>query len=154
MNFDQIKKVVENDLTWFFCFSMADVGIKSNWEAMCSVALFGPTTTLNDHMSSSVMQAVDRRREIEKKFFKLSIEDQSILYAMYSDFRIHPYIQKIFQDLAPIVYLSRYEPEFIDKICGDIISSKATPKEQIIMTDLRINCRNKFIKAIKSYIRK
>jgi hypothetical protein len=89
ISFATAERRTQEALEWYWHQSMSDIGIQSNWCAMIQEASVSKVkhnqikSSIIDYYSDKQMQAVNRRREIEKIFFKLSEQQRNVLYARF-----------------------------------------------------------------------
>lgn len=123
------------ELEWYYNFSDSDCGIKSNWSAMVQAA-HCPGGVYVDPYSSFILRAVEKRREIEKSLWTLSSNLQNCLSSVFGSHHMpHPIVQ-VFGELAgPVICLGFAD---LEKLCNRKILGKATTKETLTISELRI----------------
>jgi hypothetical protein len=151
MTISNKERLTKAELSWFFNFSDADCGIKSNFQTMVNLALFGIPTTFNDPYNSFILTSIARKRQIEKYYYSIHIDYRVALRATYDDIRLPVYIVSIFNKLAGIAcFISDIDK--LEKICGNIKLGIATDKEKLLISEIRINAVRLFNDAIDAYV--
>lgn len=151
MLFIKKRRIVENELNWYFNQSSADIGIKSNWQAMVNVSCFGGSTTYQDPYNSFILKSVEKLRKIDKRFYATSINTQRALFLYFADQNfLFPHITRIYQELGP---LTRLSDQFnnLDKICQRFLLGTASDKDKISITNARIEARTNLFSAVNEY---
>ncbi len=106
------EKLVEYELEWFFCYSDADCGEKSNYMAMISGAYGGQSDNI-DPYNQSVLNYVSRKVSITKRLNKLTKEHQIILKYTFGPEMIHPIINEAFGKYSAAANLLHPQKELL-----------------------------------------
>lgn len=135
-NADDALSIME--LEWLFNQSEADCGLKSNWNAMVRASLL-PSSGWNDPYNPFVLQAIDKRRDILKAYYKLTQAHQNCLYALYGPIPIPFAVEKVFKDLSGAAMLVKiYAPKDIIKLCTRILQFKASNQDKVQISQIRM----------------
>lgn len=153
LTFNQMEVLAEQDLIWFFNHAQADMGIKSNWQAMVQASCFGGSTGFQDHHNSFILNSVGHYREVEKVYKAIPREYQEILYATFADVPINAHVQRIFKKHSGAAYCSIVEPEDLEKICEKISKSSANSSDKLAISKVRIDCLKKYNEAITEFVK-
>ena len=140
-------------LQWMFCRSDCEIGIRSNWGAMVSASCFKnqPGKQYEDPYTTGALMAVRRRRPLERAFFRVSSEMQSVLYAACSfSRRVHPYAERFLGAQAPIAYLLIH-PDELERLLMRIDHGTASGHEKLKMTELRKECESLYMQALAAF---
>ena len=116
ISFGKMEQQTEQDLNWLFCQSDADLGNKSNFTVVESIGTIGKAA-YHDHFNESIMEAISKKRSLEKIFFSLSQQDQNILYLMFGEkplLSYSPNLRRQYGSYAPIIFYL-YTKETKDK---------------------------------------
>ena len=151
MLFTQKLRIAENDLSWYFNESSSDVGIKSNWNSMVSVACFGASTNFQDTFSSFILLSVERLRKIESLFYSLSLQSQKVLYLYFAYFNFpHPYLKATLRELAPLTILN---PQFhsFELVFKRFSLGLASDKDKLLISSSRIDARTALFSAVNEF---
>ena len=100
MNNINIEKIVQYELEWYFSYSDADCGEKSNYAAMISTAYGGSVTDNYDNYSDAILNAVHRKTQISKRLTKISREHYRVLQVSFGPELIHPIIIAVLDKYA------------------------------------------------------
>lgn len=82
MNRSPRERLVAHILEWYFNYSSAITGDRSNWGPLLTAACFG-SNPVEDPYNDVMLDAIAEKREIEKALFRLPSHQQDILYAQY-----------------------------------------------------------------------
>lgn len=104
-SFKTQEMLVQKDLEWLWHESEAAIGMRSNWpeqiRVQCKLKL--------DDLHNSLIQClgvIDKRREIERTFYLLSIKEQNVLFAQFgwrSLGTFDPDLRRAFARYTPLV---------------------------------------------------
>lgn len=132
---DEMSKL---ELEWFFNYSDADCGLKSNWNAMVRAALL-PGGGWSDPYNPFILQAIDKRRDIANAYYKLTQEQQNTLYATYGPAPIPFAVEKVFKELAGAAMMAKVSaPPDLIKLCQRILQFKASNQDKLQISQIRM----------------
>ncbi len=132
---DEMSKL---ELEWFFNYSEADCGLKSNWNAMVRAALL-PGGGWSDPYNPFILQAIDKRRDISTAYYKLTQDQQNCLFAIYGPAPIPFAVEKVFKELAGAAMLAKVSaPPDLIKLCQRILQFKASNQDKIQISQIRM----------------
>jgi len=154
LTFDEMERICEDDLTWLFCFSTADCGIRSNWEACVSAACFGKTEGFYDNTNSFLLNSVARRRKLEKIFNSLTIDNQNILFASFADVHFSQPVLKIFKKFVGAAYCTPLaDTKTLTSACQRIAQGKELKGDKQLVAQVRIAATKIYAEVITAYMR-
>jgi hypothetical protein len=143
----------EVELIWYYNYSEADCGIKSNYMSMINCSLFGPPTGSTLPYNEFIFQAVDRRREISTKLNKLSEINQKVLFATYGA-NLDSEIVSYFHNLAGAVYCyPKAKPEELKQLIHRHNMGTIKNEEIVILADARFWANTNLIDSMNNYRR-
>ena len=152
MNFHYRELIVENDLEWFFCRSDSDIGIKSNWQAMVNVSIYGEATSFNDPNSSFILDSANRKSSIHNILRCVSIKNKDVLYYSFSSIKHNPSVEKVFTKYTGAAYLNTIvPPQQLFELAHRINVNKATDKEKLLVTKILMEAKINYKSAIDTY---
>lgn len=151
LSFDEMEAIAEDDLTWLFCFSTADCGIRSNWEACVNASCFGKTEGFYDNTSSFLLNSVARRRKIEQIFQALPLPIQNILFASFADINMNEPLQKIFKKFSGTACCVS-DPKILAQACERIHIGKEIKGDKQLMAQVRTLATKNYHDAIVQYM--
>lgn len=146
--------IVEEELIWLFNFAEADCGIKSNYNSMVNVSMFGASTSFQDPHNSFILKSVAKKRKIENTFYSLPKKYQKILFSYYAGLTFNVLVKKIYDKLAGPVYVNSYmNMNDLEKLLQKFVIGKATEKEKTLISEIRIEAQNNLYDAVKFYLK-
>lgn len=150
ISFENIEKITEREMIWFFNNSAASLGIKSNWCAMVSASCFG-SGDYHDSMTNGMLNSISRFRIIDKVYKSISLDSQYILYATYSSMFINDFVLKVFRSLAPTALSqckTEKEAKILEQTCKRILKHKSSGEDSMLISSIRVLSTKKFTAAI------
>lgn len=163
-----IERQVSFELTWLFLFSEADCGLKSSWSAMVNAAMVGGSAKnkqpITDPYNQFTLNAIHFRREITDALKQLTISQQNLLYASFGDhhYDFIPFlpekpppifsVYRIYKKLTGAALVSHLTtPDSLISLSLAFHSHKASLKEKLLLSEIRIDAEKNYNDAIKSY---
>ncbi len=154
LSFDQMENVTEDDCTWLFCFSAADCGIRSNWEACVSASCFGKSEGFYDHTNSFLLNSVARRRKLEKTFNLLPIHIQNVIYASFADVQFSEPLLKIFKKFSGAACCTPLaDTKTLTSACQRIAQGKEVKGDKQLVAQVRTAATKSYAEAITAYMK-
>lgn len=117
------ENIVSAELEWYYCYSDADCGEKSNYMAMISGA-YGGNGNDTDPYSQTIINFVSRKVSITKRLNKLTKRQNIILKYTFGPDPIHPIIEASFGKYSAIANLNYPARELIDLCYSTLTSSE------------------------------
>ena len=153
LTFNQMEAVAEHDLVWFYNHAQADMGIKSNWQAMVSASCFGGSTGFHDSTNSFILNSVGHYRELDKIIKTLSKESQEVLFASFGDVPLSAHVLKLLRKHAGAAYCASVlsDPNVLNNLCERIAKGKSTNEDRLLISKIRIEAVKLYQEAITSY---
>lgn len=148
--FNLNNQTAEKELIWFFCHSDGDCGIKSNYNSMVNLALYGPSMDYHDPFDTRTLKYVALRRKIEDTMSKLPKSTYKILYMSFADLKFDNYVVNLFKNLSGVVYL--IEGFDIERLALRFaLNQNITHKDKLHLSELRIEARQKYNLSLNQY---
>ena len=140
------------ELTWLFCHADGDCGMCSNFGAMVSAIILGPSTSgYDDPYSERVLQSVSRRRVVENAFQAMDRQQQKVLFSVLAGIRIHPFVDKVIGKKGAIAYLLM-DPDKLERMCTKVASGDMTGPERISVSALKARTEKEYTKAMVAFL--
>ncbi len=153
MNYRDIE-YFKAELVWLYNYADSDCGIKSNWNAMVQAAC-SPGSSYSDPYNSFIMRAVDKRRDIEKALWSLPVQFQNSLCSVYGSNHLPHPITAVLGELGGPAICSQLLPlEPLEKLCNRKLLGKATPKDLLAISEIRMAAEELKNKSFNDYRRK
>ncbi len=145
---------LKGELIWIYNYADADCGLKSNWNSMVQASMC-PGSAYVDPYDSFILRAVEKRRDIEKVLWQLPKAHQDCLFSLYGPVHIPHSIVSVMGDLAgPSLCTQALSLKNLEKLCDRQLLGKATPKDRLTISEIRIEALDITGKSINSYKRK
>ena len=130
---------IAHDLDWYFNDAASELGQSSNWDAMVSAAI-SPGSRYADPFSDARIRAVDRKRQIERTYFDLSLPHQNVLFANHGAIHLPHALSAVLSDLAPsALCLPNEDQSALLKACERHLKALSTPADKILFSQVRID---------------
>jgi hypothetical protein len=146
------EQITKDDITWYYCFASADMGIKSNYMSMINVSLFGGCSDFHDPYNNFILESTTKFRTISKTLSKLSDNINSHLYYSFCDIHYNALVEVIFgKYTGSALFICKREDIDIVGICERIPLGQSTQKDKNILTKVRIAATLNYNNAITEY---
>lgn len=141
--------ITEEDISWFYLFSEADCGFRSNWTAMVNVKIFG-TTPWQDN-TYAYLDAIAKRRKIEHALLKLPAHQVDILYATFTNINYPAPLTKYFSKYTGSAVHCCPEPNYLYQVCTKLYNSNVSPTEKDFLESIYQIAVAEYDAAITNY---